>query len=55
MLESLKTLETQAQSQSQLVHSHTQSIEKLETQMGQLDNMLNCRDEGKLPSQLLSI
>ncbi|KAI5659499.1 hypothetical protein M9H77_28292 [Catharanthus roseus] len=31
-------------------NSHTQSIAKLETQIGQLANAINRRDEGKLPS-----
>ena len=39
---------------TQLVHSHTQSIAKLESQMGQLANALNKREEGKLPSQPVS-
>ncbi len=38
----------------QLVHSHTQSIAKLEFQMGQLANALNKREEEKLPSQPVS-
>jgi hypothetical protein len=33
------------------VNSHSQSIAKLETQMGQMANTLNRREEGKLPSQ----
>jgi uncharacterized coiled-coil protein SlyX len=36
---------------SQIVNSHSQSIAKLETQMGQIVNTLNRREEGKLPSQ----
>jgi uncharacterized phage infection (PIP) family protein YhgE len=32
-------------------NSHSQSIAKLETQMGQMANTLNRREEGKLPSQ----
>jgi hypothetical protein len=35
----------------QTVNSHSQSIAKLETQMGQMVNTLNRREEGKLPSQ----
>jgi hypothetical protein len=35
----------------QTVNSHSQSIAKLETQMGQMANTLNRREEGKLPSQ----
>jgi hypothetical protein len=34
-----------------MVNTHSQSIAKLETQMGQLANTLNKREEGKLPSQ----
>jgi hypothetical protein len=36
---------------SQTVNLNSQSIAKLETQMGQLANTLNRREEGKLPSQ----
>ena len=35
----------------QLLHSHTQSIAKLETQIGQLATAFSRREEGKLPSQ----
>jgi len=47
VLASLQSLE----SLSQTVHSHTQSIVRLESQMGQIANALNRREEGKLPSQ----
>jgi uncharacterized coiled-coil protein SlyX len=36
---------------SQIVNSHSQSTAKLETQMGQMANTFNRREEGKLPSQ----
>ena len=36
---------------SQTVNLHSQSIAKLETQMGQVANALNKREEGKLSSQ----
>jgi hypothetical protein len=36
---------------SQTINTHSQSIAKLKTQMGQLANTLNRREEGKLPSQ----
>jgi hypothetical protein len=36
---------------SQTVNSYSQSIAKLETQVGQMANILNRREEGKLPSQ----
>jgi uncharacterized coiled-coil protein SlyX len=36
---------------SHTVNSHSQSIAKLETQVGQIANTLNKREEGKLPSQ----
>jgi uncharacterized coiled-coil protein SlyX len=36
---------------SQTINSHSQSIAKLETQMGQMANTLNRREEGKLLSQ----
>jgi hypothetical protein len=39
------------ESQTQLLNSHSQSISKLETQVGQLANTLNRRMEGTLPSQ----
>ncbi|KAI5674224.1 hypothetical protein M9H77_14588 [Catharanthus roseus] len=35
---------------TQILDSHTQSIAKLETQIGQLANAISRRDEGKLPS-----
>jgi hypothetical protein len=38
---------------SQTVNLHSQSIAKLETQVGQMANTLNRREEGKLPSQLV--
>ena len=33
------------------MHSHTQSIAKLESQIGQLANSMSKREEGRLPSQ----
>jgi hypothetical protein len=36
---------------SQIVNSHSQSIAKLETQVGLMANTLNRKEEGKLPSQ----
>jgi len=39
------------ESQTQLLNSHSQSISKLETQVGRLANALNKRMEGTLPSQ----
>ena len=36
---------------TQLVHSHSQSIARLETQIGEITNALNKREEGRLPSQ----
>lgn len=36
---------------TQLLHSHTQSIAKLETQIGQLATAFSRSEEGKLPSQ----
>ncbi|KAI5677391.1 hypothetical protein M9H77_08341 [Catharanthus roseus] len=46
VLSALKGLE----SMTQITDSHTQSIAKLETQIGQLANAISRRDEGKLPS-----
>ncbi|MDF3573190.1 hypothetical protein, partial [Enterobacter cloacae] len=46
----LKNLEADRQ----LLHSHSQSIAKLETQIGQLASNLSHREDGKLPSQLIS-
>ena len=37
-----------------MLHSHAQSIAKLESQMGQLANSMNKREEGKLPSQVVN-
>jgi hypothetical protein len=39
------------EAQTQLLHSHSQSISKREFQIGQLANSLSQREEGKLPSQ----
>ena len=50
VLQALKGLEMN----TQLLHSHTQSIAKLETQIGQLATSFNRREEGKLPSQPIS-
>ena len=47
MLFALSNLEAN----TQLLNSHSQSIAKLETQVGQIANALNQRREGKLPSQ----
>ncbi|KAI5663988.1 hypothetical protein M9H77_23311 [Catharanthus roseus] len=38
------------ESMTQILDSHTQSIAKLETQIGQLANAISRRDEDKLPS-----
>ncbi|KAI5676183.1 hypothetical protein M9H77_07133 [Catharanthus roseus] len=38
------------EAKTQILDSHTQSIAKLETQIGQLANAISRRDEGKLPS-----
>ncbi|KAI5668150.1 hypothetical protein M9H77_18003 [Catharanthus roseus] len=38
------------ESMTQILDSHTKSIAKLETQIGQLPNAISKRDEGKLPS-----
>ncbi|KAI5661595.1 hypothetical protein M9H77_20918 [Catharanthus roseus] len=46
VLSALKGLEAM----TQILDSHTQSIAKLETQIGQLANAISRRDEGKLPS-----
>ncbi|KAI5654857.1 hypothetical protein M9H77_32044 [Catharanthus roseus] len=46
VLSALKDLEVK----TQILDSHTQSIAKLETQIGQLDNAISRRDEGRLPS-----
>ncbi|KAI5677110.1 hypothetical protein M9H77_08060 [Catharanthus roseus] len=46
VLSSLKCLEVK----TQILDSQTQSIAKLETQIGQLANGISRRDEGRLPS-----
>ncbi|KAI5675536.1 hypothetical protein M9H77_06486 [Catharanthus roseus] len=46
VLSALKGLEVK----TQILDSHTQSIAKLETQIGQLANAISRRDEGRLPS-----
>ena len=50
MLQALKGLEEH----TQILNSHTQSIARLETQIGQLATALSRREEGKLPSQPIS-
>ncbi len=50
VLNALKNLEADRQ----LLHSHSQSIAKLETQIGQLASNLSHREDGKLPSQPIS-
>ena len=47
----LQTLKEGLNMNTQILHSHTQSIAKLETQIGQLATAFNRREEGKLPSQ----
>ena len=39
---------------TQILHSHTQSIAKLEAQIGQLETAFNRREEDKLSSQSIS-
>ncbi|KAI5672074.1 hypothetical protein M9H77_12438 [Catharanthus roseus] len=46
VLSALKGLEVK----TQILDSHTQSIAKLETQIGQLANAISRREEGRLPS-----
>ncbi|KAI5678242.1 hypothetical protein M9H77_09192 [Catharanthus roseus] len=46
VLSALKSLEVK----TQILDSHTQSIAKLETQIGQLPNAISRRGKGKLPS-----
>ena len=48
LLSTLQSLEANHKSNSQLLHSHTQSIAKLETQLGQLAQAVGKRDEGKV-------
>ena len=53
----LKLIEEQSkqiQTLTQLTHSQTQSMAKLETQVGQLANQMSRREDGKLPSQAQS-
>ena len=49
----LKALE-RIEVNTQTLNSHTQSIAKLEVQIGQLATAFNRREEGKLPSQPIS-
>ncbi|XP_059658924.1 uncharacterized protein LOC132305273 [Cornus florida] len=49
MLEAM--MAKQLEPTNQLVQSHSQSLTKLETQVGQLAQALNRREDGKLPSQ----
>ncbi|XP_043717496.1 uncharacterized protein LOC122665411 [Telopea speciosissima] len=47
----LKGIEQKVGINDQLLHSHTHSISKLETQIGQLAEAFNKRETGQLPSQ----
>ena len=51
VLGALSTISTGIQNDRQLLHSHSQSISKLESQIGQIAMTINRRDEGRLPSQ----
>lgn len=51
VLQILKGLEMN----TQILNFHTYSIIELETQIGQLATTFNKREEGKLPSQSISI
>ncbi|KAI5677880.1 hypothetical protein M9H77_08830 [Catharanthus roseus] len=52
-LNTLPTNSPNLQAMTQILDSHTQSIAKLETQIGQLANVISRRDVGKLPSHLI--
>jgi len=51
MLKLLSDINQKVDSQNQIVNSHSQSITKLEAQMGHMTNTLNKREEGTLPCQ----
>ncbi|XP_058217337.1 uncharacterized protein LOC131328408 [Rhododendron vialii] len=50
-LQGLEATSCKLEANTQTVNSHTQSISKIEAQMGQLANALSRREEGRLPSQ----
>ncbi|XP_058213682.1 uncharacterized protein LOC131325434 [Rhododendron vialii] len=50
-LQGLEATSRKLEANTQTVNSHTQSISKIEAQMGQLANALSRREEGRLPSQ----
>jgi uncharacterized coiled-coil protein SlyX len=50
MLKLLSEVNQKVETQNQKVNSHSQSIAKLEAQMGQMANTLNKREERTFPS-----
>ncbi|GAV92901.1 hypothetical protein CFOL_v3_36279, partial [Cephalotus follicularis] len=53
VLIALDGINKNTQKYDQIIHSHTQSISKLETQIGQLADMMRKREESHLPSQVV--
>ena len=51
ILSKLDDMSSKSKGIEEIVHTHTQSLAKLEMQMGQLANTMNQREKGKLPSQ----
>jgi archaellum component FlaC len=49
LLNAFQAMDSKFQGQQKILNSHTQSIAKLESQMGQIVNTLNRREEGRLP------
>jgi hypothetical protein len=54
MDQTVTPLNLKADSQNQIMNSHSQSIAKLEVQMRQMANTLNHMEAGELPSQLVA-
>ena len=54
ILKILERMKINSQVRDQLLHSHTQSIAKLETQIGQLATAFNRREKKKQPNQSIS-
>ena len=53
LLNAFQAMNFKFQGQQQIMNSHTQSISKLESHMGQIANTLNKTEEGRLPGQVV--
>ena len=53
LLNAFQAMDSKFQAQQRILNSHMQSIEKFESQIRQIANTLNRRDEGRLPGQVV--